>query len=88
MASLNYYKVYLKIGDNEWLDAPARAASDHDAIQVVLNRRAWTKNHITIQTGRVESNGYFAQVCMLKRDPFTGEFSVVSSPRTFGLKYM
>jgi len=88
MASLNYYEVYLKIGDNEWMDEPAGAVSDRDAIQVVLNRRAWTKNHITIQTGRVESNGYFAQVRMLKRDPFTGEFSVVSCPRLFGLKYI
>lgn len=84
MAALKYFLVYLKIGSNEWMDAPARAATERDAIQNVLNRRRWTQGHISITS---KPTGDYAQVTLAKRDPMTGEYQPMGGPRIYHLKY-
>ena len=84
MAALKYFSVYVKIGANEWLDKPARAENERDAIRIVMNRRNWTAGHVTVTSNQT---GNYAQVSLLRRDAMTGEYEVVSSPRVFRLNY-
>ena len=79
-----YYEVHVKLGANDWIDGPIRAASDRDAVKVVMDMRDWTRGHVST-TNKDTSD--FADVRALKRDVQTGNWIVLGLPRRFRLRY-
>ena len=84
MAAMKHYLVYVKLGNNEWMDEPARAENDREALRVVMNRRSWTKCHVTVTN---KQTGDYARITLAQRNLRDGSYQVAGSPRIYNLSY-